>query len=215
MSKKDEIIKYIEDMLNDISPYTVQLYKEKFDTMSDAQIVEFFKNNDIRLYVKDEEVSPKKIDKLVDKCKIIKMEKVRYTHMNNTPTMKELMVLPVQIRRLQQIAATESHSTLDSSIRDKVNQATRESKTSKLTDSEVAILASVGLDKTLSELLSPRSDNQLSKQKMNELIRQNLTFKLSDLPKTPESRNTVLYIDALYKAMNIATDLVDDINDIS
>lgn len=212
---KNEIINYIEKMLSDISPETVSIYKGKFMNMSDRQIIDFFKNNDLRLFTSDEEMDQKKIDTLVKRTGYIAEEKIRYPEKNNAVSNRTMIVLPIQIRRLQQISSTESNSSLDTTIRDKVNQATRESRTSKLTDTEVAIMASVGLDSTLSELLSPRSDNQMSKTKMNELIREKGTFKLEELPKTPKSRNSVLYLDALYKAMNIATDLVDDINDIS
>lgn len=212
---KNEIINYIEKMLSDISPETVSIYKGKFMNMTDKQIIDFFKNNDLRLFTSDEEMNQKKIDTLVKRTGYIAEEKIRYPEKNNAVSNRAMIVLPIQIRRLQQISSTESNSSLDTTIRDKVNQATRESRTSKLTDTEVAIMASVGLDSTLSELLSPRSDNQMSKTKMNELIREKVTFKLEELPKTPKSRNSVLYLDALYKAMNIATDLVDDINDIS
>lgn len=212
---KNEIINYIEKMLSDISPETVSIYKGKFMNMSDKQIIDFFKNNDLRLFTSDEEMNQKKIDALVKRTGYIAEEKIRYPEKNDAVSNRTMIVLPIQIRRLQQISSTESNSSLDTTIRDKVNQATRESRTSKLTDTEVAIMASVGLDSTLSELLSPRSDNQMSKTKMNELIREKGTFKLEELPKTPKSRNSVLYLDALYKAMNIATDLVDDINDIS
>ena len=212
---KNEIINYIEKMLSDISPETVSIYKGKFMNMTDKQIIDFFKNNDLRLFTSDEEMNQKKIDTLVKRTGYIAEEKIRYPEKNNAVSNRTMIVLPIQIRRLPQISSTESNSSLDTTIRDKVNQATRESRTSKLTDTEVAIMASVGLDSTLSELLSPRSDNQMSKTKMNELIREKGTFKLEELPKTPKSRNSVLYLDALYKAMNIATDLVDDINDIS
>ena len=212
---KNEIINYIEKMLSDISPETVSIYKGKFMNMTDKQIIDFFKNNDLRLFTSDEEMNQKKIDALVKRTGYIAEEKIRYPEKNNAVSNRTMIVLPIKIRRLQQISSTESNSSLDTTIRDKVNQATRESRTSKLTDTEVAIMASVGLDSTLSELLSPRSDNQMSKTKMNELIREKGTFKLEELPKTPKSRNSVLYLDALYKAMNIATDLVDDINDIS
>lgn len=212
---KKEIISYIESILGDISPQTVSIYKAKFSSMSEKQVYEFFKNNDIRLFTDDKEMDQKKIDLLVKRTGYVAEENIRYPEKNNAVSNRKMMVLPIQIRRLQQISSTESNSSLDATVRDKVNQATRESRTSKLTDTEVAIMASVGLDNTLSELLSPRSDNQLSKNKMNELIREKGTFSLNELPKTPKSRNSVLYLDALYKAMNIATDLMDDINDIS
>lgn len=214
MALKDDILSYLS-ILKDISPETYKIYEEKFSVMNDAQIKHFFANNDVRLYVQDNQVTQAKVDDLAKKCKIVTEEKIHYPHKGDTDTMHEFLVLPIQIRRLQQIASTESHSSLDSSVRDKVNQATRESRTSVLNKGEIQILASIGLDNTLSELMSPRSDNQLGKQKMNELIRENGTFRLADIPKTPQSRNSVTYLDSLYKAMGLATDLVDDINDIS
>ena len=57
MGKKADIIKYIEDTFTEISPETVQIYKDKFSLMSEAQVLDFFKNNDIRLYVDDDKVS--------------------------------------------------------------------------------------------------------------------------------------------------------------
>ena len=50
---------------------------------------------------------------------------------------------------------------------------------------------------------------------MNELIRERLSFSLGELPKTPQSRKSLIYLDSLYKAMGVATDLVDNIEDIS
>lgn len=210
-----KVIKYLESMLNDISPTTVGVYKDKFSTMNDKEILSFFKEGNVRLFTDDKEMNQKKIDTLVKRTGYVAEEQLIYPEKNNAKSNRKCIILPIQIRRLQQVGTTESNSNIDTNVRSKVNQATRESRTSKLSDVEVAVLASVGLDKTLSELLSPRSDNQLMKNKMNELIREKGTFKLSELPKTPNSRNSVLYLDALYKGMGMATDLVDDIDEIS
>lgn len=216
MSKKEEILKYLEDMIGDLSSQTVQIYKDKFNGMTDQQIIKFFKEgNQIKLFVKDEEVTQKKVDTLIKRTGYVTEEQIVYPEKNGTKSIHKMMVLPVQIRRLQQVSTTESNSSINSDVRNKVNQAVRESRTAQLTDTEVAMMAAVGLDNTLSELLSARSDNQLMKSKMNQLIREKGEFSLKELPKTPTSRNSLLYIDALYKGMHLATDLVDDINDIS
>ena len=216
MSKKEEILKYLESMIGDLSSKTVQIYRDKFEGMSDAQITKFFKDgNEIKLFVKDDEVTQKKVDDLIKRTGYVTEERIVYPEKKNATSIHKMMVLPVQIRRLQQVSTTESNSNVDAEVRNKVNQAVRESRTAQLTDTEVAMMAGVGLDKTLSELLSARSDNQMMKNTMNRLIREKGSFSLNELPKTPNSRNSLLYIDALYKGMNLATDLVDDISDIS
>ncbi len=212
---KDNVLEYIRNTFSDISPLTVEAYNNKFSTYTDDEIVKYFKENDLRIYTDDDKISDKKLDVLVKRTGAVISEKIRYPQIDNAESLNEMMVLPIQMRRMQQIGATESNSSLNASTRDKVNQATRESRTSKLTDSEVAIMASLGMDNVLSELLSPRSDNQLSKQEMNLLLREKGTFSLAELPKTPESRNSLMYVDVLYKCMRVATDLVDNINDIT
>lgn len=212
---KDNVLEYIKNTFSDISPLTVEVYNNKFSTYTDDEIVKYFKENDLRIYADDDKISDKKLDVLVKRTGAVISEKIKYPQIDNAESLNEMMVLPIQMRRMQQIGTTESNSSLNASTRDKVNQATRESRTSKLTDSEVAIMASLGMDNVLSELLSPRSDNQLSKQEMNLLLREKGTFSLAELPKTPESRNSLMYVDVLYKCMRVATDLVDNINDIT
>ena len=75
-------------------------------------------------------------------------------------------------------------------------------------------LVSVGFDKVLVELLSPRSDNPITKEEMNIKLKDELTFSLGDLSKNVKGKSTVNYLDALFKSINIATDLVDSIDDI-
>ena len=215
MALKDKVIKYLEEVLGDVSPDTVEVYKLKFSNMSDTKIKDFFKKSDVRFYMDDYKFNEKQLDTLVRRTGVVAEEKIVYPEKNNAISMKKMMVIPVQIRRMQQISATESHSTLDASTRDKVNQATRESRTSKLTDTEVSILASLGMDNTLSEMLSPRSDNQVGKNTMNRLLREKGKFSLKELPNSPKDKNSINYVDILYKCMGVATDLVDNFDDIS
>lgn len=43
MALKDKVIKYLEEMLGDVSPDTVEVYKLKFSNMSDSKIKDFLR----------------------------------------------------------------------------------------------------------------------------------------------------------------------------
>ena len=216
MGAKADAIQYITDTFSKISPNTVSIYTNKFKNMSDEEVKKYILNNDIRLYVKDDDVKQKDVDELVKKMNVVLEEKLELNFIKKGLVSKEkALIIPVQIRRLQQLATKESASNLESNVRDRTNQATRESKTAQLTDTEVAQMAALGLDSTLTELLSPRSDNAELKQEMNVMLKDNLTFKLADLPKNIKGKSTVNYLDKLYKCINLATDLTDLVEDIS
>lgn len=217
MSKAEEVLAYLKVKLADteVSKETYDIYVEKFSNMSDKVITEYITKYGVRLYVDDKTINQKSIDKLVDNLKIIKEEKLNLNFIQPGLISKEkALILPIQMRRLQQLATKESASNLEVNVRDKINQATRESKTAQLTDAEVTQLVSVGFDKVLVELLSPRSDNPITKEEMNIKLKDELTFSLGDLSKNVKGKSTVNYLDALFKSINIATDLVDSIDDI-
>ena len=217
MSKAEEVLAYLKVKLADteVSKETYDIYVEKFSNMSDKAITEYITKYGVRLYVDDKAINQKSIDKLVDNLKIIKEEKLNLNFIQPGLISKEkALILPIQMRRLQQLATKESASNLEVNVRDKINQATRESKTAQLTDAEVTQLVSVGFDKVLVELLSPRSDNPITKEEMNIKLKDELTFSLGDLSKNVKGKSTVNYLDALFKSINIATDLVDSIDDI-
>lgn len=214
MSKK--IIEYIENHLSEISPDTVEFYRNKFEHMSDKEIKEYFDNGGkVRLYVNDKDVTAEKLDNLVEKLNIVKQEKVMLPYKNNSVTKAEWIIFPVQIRRLQQLATKQSISTIDVNRRSKVGQASGEDRTGKLSDTEMMQMVSMGLKNTLTELMSPRSDNMSAKKQMNEQIRENLTVELSKINTREKDRSTIQFIDAMYKCINLATDWVDYIDDIS
>ena len=217
MSKAEEVLAYLKVKLADteVSKETYDIYVEKFSNMSDKAITEYITKYGVRLYVDDKTINQKSIDKLVDNLKIIKEEKLNLNFIQPGLISKEkALILPIQMRRLQQLATKESASNLEVNVRDKINQATRESKTAQLTDAEVTQLVSVGFDKVLVELLSPRSDNPITKEEMNIKLKDELTFSLGDLSKNVKGKSTVNYLDALFKSINIPTALVDSIDDI-
>lgn len=213
---KEKVLKYIETNFGNISPETVEIYKKKLKPMTDKQVKEYFEHAKFRLYVKDEEVSEDKVDQLVKRMKVVPQEHMVLPYKGPGVVSKsEVMIFPVQVRRLQQLATKQSKSGLDVSNRNKAGQAAGDDKTGRITDPEVNQLASLGLDRVLTELMSPRSDNLAGKKVMNDQIEKELTFELSNIPITKSDKATLNYIDALYKSINIATDFIDYIDQIS
>lgn len=213
MSIKNDVMKYIEDKLATVSPNTVNIYKERFANMTDKQVQDYINKYGIRI-IQVDEIPQKEIDKLKDKLKLTIEERLVVPFQKITSE-QTCMIFPIQIRRLQQLSSKESHSTMDANTRNKVNQSTRESRTGQLSDAEVAQMVAIGLDHTLNELLSPRSDNLQSKREMNEMIKKDLTFEMGKISKNEEGKSTIKYINSLYLGMNLATDLVDNIDEIS
>ena len=213
MSIKNDVMKYIEDKLATVSPNTVNIYKERFANMSDKQVQDYINKYGIRI-IQVDEIPQKEIDKLKDKLKLTIEERL-VVPFQKIISEQTCMIFPIQIRRLQQLSSKESHSTMDANTRNKVNQSTRESRTGQLSDAEVAQMVAIGLDHTLNELLSPRSDNLQSKREMNEMIKKDLTFEMGKISKNEEGKSTIKYINSLYLGMNLATDLVDNIDEIS
>ena len=213
MSIKNDVVTYIEKTLSDVSPLSVEIYKNKFSDMTDKQIQDYINKYGIRM-IQQDEITPKQLDSFIKKLNITTEERLVVPHQKIT-TEKNTIIIPIQIRRLEQLSSKESHSVFDTNVRNKVNQPTRESRSGQLSDAEVAQMAAMNLDKTLTELLSPRSDNMKSKREMNEQIRKDLTFSLDSLTKNEEGKSTIKYINALYLGTNIATDLVDNIDEIS
>lgn len=213
MGIKTDILNYIDKYLKGVSDETVEFYHNRFESLTDNQVKDYINKYGIRM-IQTSDIPQKKIDKLVKDLKVTVEEKLVVPYQNIT-TEQKCLIFPIQIRRLEQLSTKESHSTANNEVRNKVNQPTRESRTGQLSDAEVAQMVSVGLDKTLSELLSERSDNLVSKREMNEMIKDEMTYSQNAIPKNEEGKSTVKYINALYLGINIATDLVDSIDEIS
>lgn len=215
---RDEVLKYIEDTLGDISPDTVRIYKNKFDTMTDRELLNYLKTNKypIRLYANDKDINPAKIDKLVKSLNIVTQERLYLPYKGEgIMSRSECMIIPVQMRRLQQITSKQNKSSFEVVQRDDMGQASGSDKTGRISDQEVNQLVGMGLDKVLTEFMSPRSDNMAAKRQMNEQLSRNLSFELDSITTKASDKSTLKYVDALYKCMNIATDFIDSIHDIS
>lgn len=219
MAVKDKILAELKKHLGSTFPDVYERYEKKFSSMDNQEIKDWFlkKNGQIRLYADDSKIQQSDVDKLCKSTGVVLEEKLILPYKNNITTKHKIMVMPMQILKLQQMATKENASTIHTNQRDMNNQATRGSKTGLLSDDEVAAMAAYGtvVDPIIKELFSPRGDNRITKKAMNEMIRQNLDFSLADLPNGAEGRMTLLHLDANYACMGLATDLIDHIDERS
>lgn len=219
MAVKDKILAELKKHLGSTFPDVYERYEKKFNSMSDNEIKDWFlkKNGQIRLYAKDSTIQQSNVDKLCKSTGVVLEEKLILPYKNNITTKHKIMVMPMQILKLQQMATKENASTIHTNQRDMNNQATRGSKTGLLSDDEVAAMAAYGsvVDPIIKELFSPRGDNRITKKAMNELIRHDLDFSLADLPNGADGRMTLIHLDANYACMGLATDLIDHIDERS
>lgn len=216
---KDKILEELRKHLKDTFPEVLQKYEDLFANMSEQDIKDYFlkKNGKIRLYADDEKIKQANVDKLCKSTGVVLEEKLILPYKNGVTTKHKIMVMPMQILKLQQMATKENASTISVAQRDMNNQATRGSKTGLLSDDEVSAMAAYGnvIDPIVKELFSPRGDNRITKSAMNEKLREDLDFSLADLPNGSQGRTTLLHLDANYACMGIATDLIDHIDERS
>ena len=200
-------------------PDVYEKYEKVFENMDENDILDYFNKRKglIRLFVDDDQISQKKIDKLVKSTGVILEEQLVLHYKGGVTTKKKILVFPMQILKLQQMATKENASTINVTQRDMNNQATRSSKTGLITDDEISQMAAYGdvADPIIKELMSPRADNMITKKEMNEKIRENLEFSLDELSPGLEGRVSLYHLDANYTCMGIATDLIDHIDERS
>lgn len=218
-SKKERIIALLNKVYKGIFDESLKIYIDKIEDMSLDELKEYFSENKIRIFV-DDDIPQRKIDDLAKRAKITMEEKMTLPYKSRglsslLQTDKNVVIMPIQMRRLQQYISKESNSNIDTSTRNKINQAVRDSKTSSLTDVEVTIASSLGFDALLTELMSPRSDNNVGKEIMNKELMEKQTFSLNSLPKDNRGKNSLKALHAYYISMGIITDLIEDVRDFA
>ena len=217
MSLKEKIIQYLTKHLQHTLPDVLKKYEELFETFNDDQIRDYFtkKKGLIRLFVEDDKITQTHVDKLQKSLNIKLEERLILPYKNNATTKFELLGMPIQILKLQQMVSKATISTIETKVRDVNNQTTRSSRTGALSSNEVEQMAIYGdsVDPIVKELFSPRGDNKIHKAAMNEMLKRDLEFSLAGLPNGSEGRISLIHLDAIYASMGLATNLIDHIDE--
>lgn len=222
MADLEKMKKKYYDFLNVLDPTgsNTKFYKDKFSKMSDREFTNWVKNGHFTLQIKTGEVEPTKIQgiKACEYMGIKATEKVAFPHIynsNGTPmiTDKEVLIIRVIVRRLQQTVDSENSSSSEIIMRDKTNQVYGDDKSAQLSTDEVAALLGTGYDKVIEELLTIRADHSIAKK---EAYAELVKTGSCDIPASvhdPKSKISLGYIDNMFLAAGISTNLIEPLSE--
>lgn len=204
---------FILKEMKELSLYNFNYYTELFNNITDKQFVQMIERQEIRLY-----------DKFIDGnltydilMKYTKKRKIKTEYILNLPHVYEnskgqcpkssspVMVLKIPVRRTQQKILTENDVAISSQKRDVMNQGT---DGGKINGPEMSVLASVGLNSTITELITVRSSHHIAKGKAYRAIEERGEFNLAETDyKNPLGKRPLQILDGLYAGMCLVTDI--------
>ena len=210
-----ECIKWINEL--DPSGVNGQMYTEMFKKMSDEDfdiwISQFGDNKFIPIYAPPNH--PKiKIDlernKSVAKklgVKIFNYLVIKDNDLIYQPRHKyNLLMLPTKRSSQHIIKKLSVHEDLNS--RNAVTgQVTGKSSAASLTQPEVNVLNSIGLHKTLEELLGPRAGDVKASLAMKNMLIRNGNIQMSDLKPFRDRTDSTKVLKSIFRAMHIDINL--------
>ena len=219
IAKGQKMVLHAMDVL-DPSGWNTNYYKKKFADMSDAEFVSFCKTGIVRMYV-EYDVNDPKIENGLELCKEYGCDPMEYVTLpflyKDPDTGEELisdkkcLVLDIKVKRLHQIVTKENSSSSSISERDaKTNQATGDSKSAMISDTEVAMMVARGYKKTITEMMTVRADHTGSKEEFYTNIRQTGKSNIPDSINKPENKTVIPMLHFHYIGAGLLTDLIED-----
>lgn len=211
------ILKNIHEMLPDGA--NTKLYKEKFSKMTDdefEQFIEDLESGKINLSVVTPNFSKTKIDlsrnlALAEKLGHRFFQKINIPAQNGLPAYQtpiEYMVVHLPLRRQAQllekkISIPEDNNTVD----DITGQPTGDSKGSKISYPETQVLAALGLDEALEELLKYRGGDERGFAAMNTMISRTGGVSLKAVAPYASGVKSVSALQAFLLGMQLKSNL--------
>ena len=120
-----------------------------------------------------------------------------------------LPVLPLHIRRLQQIVTKKNAYTYSSGKRNAItNQASGDDEIARNSDIESYSLMIQGCEKTLEELMAPRADSGQAKTSMYRLINEQGYVRLDQLDQDVSQKAVLRMMDVYLLGAGIKSDLM-------
>lgn len=228
--KKDKV--RIINIMNTMDPSgrNAEIYEAMFKQMTDKEFIRFIKTGVIRTFSEayDKELKYEDLLKTAKLMNIPISEKMTYPSLYNKSDIvgpnpgepgyikdelvvdKDVMVVPISIRRLQQIIAKENSVSTEISSRDKTNQVIGDDKSAMMSDMEVAMLVSRGADAILTEMLTFRSDHDVSKSEAYSNLINTGETSIPESIHDIEGRNSIQMLYWYYVGMGFETDLLGD-----
>lgn len=181
---------------------------------------EFFNNPDKYIQVGYEAynnpVTVQFVEKLAKKHNV-KLREIIYKpyvtgDINNPPaSVYPVLVMDVPIKRLKQMVAMKSHTSLTNTKRDaKIGQVTGHDKTARVTEPEAYSLIVQECYACAQEAFGPMADDEAAYFEMQKQILRNGEVSLEDLPNDPINKVTMNTINAFIIGSGIVSNLIDE-----
>ena len=181
---------------------------------------EFFNNPDKYIQVGYEAynnpVTVQFVEKLAKKHNV-KLREIIYKpyvtgDINNPPaSVYPVLVMDVPIKRLKQMVAMKSHTSLTNTKRDaKTGQVTGHDKTARVTEPEAYSLIVQECYACAQEAFGPMADDEAAYFEMQKQILRNGEVSLEDLPNDPINKVTMNTINAFIIGSGIVSNLIDE-----
>jgi len=213
--------------LMDPSKINMKKYQAMFAKMSDDQFSawmdKFIADPKANIRVDIEEfgadnrkIKFENVEKAADYIGVPLFEYVYLPHVSSDPnrpvrTREKVLVGYLNIKRPQQLVTKKTGYVLSDADRDELaGTAKGESRGGTTTGVENELLAGVGADKIISELLGVRGDNVKEYDNMLEAISETGSVKLEDIKTNKFDKPTLLKTDILFMCMGLKTDIVSD-----
>lgn len=202
--------KKIYNLLDDIDPtgYNTEMWKSRFNKMSDKDIVRLAKQvrdefaTNIGVEIKQfgkrdsDFLSQSKINRIAKKYGVNLRETVMFRHSNKdgAPSIsrEKLLILIIAGKKLQQMVSKKSSIVYHNDVVNPLTgQVTGASKGASLSNSQSAVLNITGETNTIKEFLGPRADDFSAKQKMMQAIEENGEFTLNELEMSTQNKQSI------------------------
>ena len=226
-TKRAKIEKLLYNVLAllDPSKINMQKYQAMFAKMSDAQFSNWMEKfladpkANIRVDIEEfgsdnRKIKFENVEKAAEYIGIPLFEYVYLPHVSSDPnhpirTREKVLVGYLNIKRPQQLVTKKTGYVLSDADRDEQSGTAKgESRGGTTTGVENELLAGVGADKIISELLGVRGDNVKEYDNMLESITETGSVKLEDIKTNKFDKPTLLKTDILFMCMGLKTDIV-------
>jgi hypothetical protein len=214
-------------MLMDPTGINSKKYRNMFQTMSDKQFSDWItkflsdEKSNFRLDIEEfgdgsRSLKYENVEKAAKHLNLPLFEYVYMPHVSSNPnrpvrTKQPVLVGYLNIKRPQQLVTKKTGLALSDTDRDESSGTLKgESKAGTTTGIENELLAGVGGEVILSEIVGARGDNVVEYDNMLSSIAENGSVRLEDIKTNAYDKPTLLQSDLYFMALGLKTDLISE-----